>query len=67
MNKCMYIIVFKSLFSEGNRKHFPRVDRVYRKTCGNWGETQNCVETLALCARVPTQILVPPKFPCVFL
>ena len=48
-------------------QHFSRVYRVYRNTCGNLGETQNCVQTLALRARVPTQFLLPPKFPRVFL
>ena len=29
----------------------------YRNTCGSLHETRNCMETLALRARVPTQIL----------
>ena len=67
MNKCIFFIVFKSLFNKENRENFPRVYRVYSNTCGTLGETQNCVETLALCARIPTQFLVSPKFPRVFL
>ena len=39
-NKCIFFIVFNGLFNKGNRKHFPRVYRVYRNTRGNLGETQ---------------------------
>ncbi len=35
--------------------------------CGSLGETRICVETLALRARFPTQFLVSPKRPRVFL
>ena len=37
------------------------------QACESLGETRNCVETLALRARVPTQFLVSPKLSRVFL
>ena len=46
---------------------FPCSYRVYRNTCESLGETRNCVETLTLRARVPTQFLVSPKLSRVFL
>jgi hypothetical protein len=67
INKFIFFIVFKRLFNEGNRKHFFRVPIEYRNTCESLGETRNCVETLALRARVPTQFLVSPKLSRVFL
>ena len=48
-------------------KIFPVFLYSYRKTCGSLGETRNCVETLALRARVPTQFLASTKLPRVFL
>ena len=57
-------------FNKGNRNHFFRFPIefiLYRNTCESLVETRNCVETLALRARVPTQFLVSPKLSRVFL
>ena len=41
MNKCICFIVFKSLFNKGNRKHVPRVYRVYTNTSQDiWEERE---------------------------
>jgi hypothetical protein len=65
INKFIFSIVFKRLFNKGNRKHFFHVPIEFTieiNTCESLGETRNCVETLALPARVPTQFLVLETF-----
>jgi hypothetical protein len=68
INTFIFSIVFKRLFNKGNRKHFFRVPIEFRETLVKvWGETRNCVQTLALRARPPTQFLVSPDLSRVFL